>query len=82
MTIHILLSELRSPPKRRCLNVKLPEVRSRKFWGDEETKWLQKGVKVYGEGNWAQILKAYPFVGRTSVNLKDRWRNLRKNNKY
>ena len=71
--------ELSSPVRKRVLGVKLPKVQPRKFWSSEETKWLEEGVKVYGEGNWAQILKAYNFNGRTSVNLKDRWRNLQKN---
>ncbi|XP_029212911.2 telomeric repeat-binding factor 2-like isoform X2 [Acropora millepora] len=70
--------KLPSPLKRRCLNVKLPEVKHRKFWTAEETKWLEEGVKAYGEGNWTKILNAYNFVGRTSVNLKDRWRTLHK----
>ncbi|XP_068745344.1 uncharacterized protein [Montipora capricornis] len=71
--------KLPSPHRKRCLNVKLPTVKHRKFWTAEETKLLEDGVKVYGEGNWTRILNAYNFVGRTSVNLKDRWRTLRKN---
>lgn len=68
-----------SPARRRCLNIKLPIVPGRKKWSVEETKWLEEGVRLYGEGNWAKILSKYNFVGRTSVNLKDRWRTLQKN---
>ena len=74
----IYFSELPSPPRKRCLNIQLPKAKERKFWSAEETKWLKQGVKAYGEGNWSQILKAYNFVGRTSVHLKDRWRNLQR----
>lgn len=75
----ISFAELSSPTRRRCLNVKLPTVPPRKKWNVEETKWLEEGVKLYGEGNWSKILSKYNFVGRTSVNLKDRWRTLQKN---
>ncbi|CAH3192094.1 unnamed protein product [Porites evermanni] len=68
-----------SSPRKRVLNVKLPVRERRRFWTDKETKWLKDGVKTYGEGNWAVILDAYNFVGRTSVHLKDKWRNLQKN---
>lgn len=68
-----------SSPRKRVLNVKLPVRERRRFWTDKETKWLIDGVKTYGEGNWAVILDAYNFVGRTSVHLKDKWRNLQKN---
>ncbi|KAL9984057.1 hypothetical protein ACROYT_G006313 [Oculina patagonica] len=72
--------KLSSPARRqRCLNIQLPVRPSRKKWTIEETKWLEEGVKLYGEGSWAKILSKYNFVGRTSVNLKDRWRNLQKN---
>lgn len=78
-TTWISFSELSSPARRRCLNIKLPIVPGRKKWSVEETKWLEEGVRLYGEGNWAKILSKYNFVGRTSVNLKDRWRTLQKN---
>ncbi|XP_048829224.1 telomeric repeat binding factor a [Brienomyrus brachyistius] len=50
----------------------------KKKWTVEESEWLKKGVAKYGEGNWAQIRNSFPFVGRTSVNIKDRWRTMRK----
>lgn len=71
--------KLSTPTRQRCLNVKLPIVPGRKKWSVQETKWLEQGVKLYGEGKWAKILSNYNFVGRTSVNLKDRWRTIQKN---
>uniref|UniRef100_A0A6B2LV33 Uncharacterized protein n=1 Tax=Arcella intermedia TaxID=1963864 RepID=A0A6B2LV33_9EUKA len=48
-------------------------------WTEHEVKQLEKGVAVYGVGHWAEILKAYKFLPeRTSVSLKDKWRNLSK----
>lgn len=70
---------LPSPAKPRHLNIKLPVGSAKKFWSADETRWLEEGVELYGTGNWAKILKKYNFVGRTSVNLKDKWRNLKKN---
>ena len=66
------------PPRKRVLRIDLikPIVRKRRKWNEEETKWLADGVEKFGAGNWATILKGYPFKGRTAVNLKDRWRNM------
>ncbi|KAL0978020.1 hypothetical protein UPYG_G00164860, partial [Umbra pygmaea] len=50
----------------------------KRIWTAEETEWLMQGVKRYGEGKWAKIKSSYPFVSRTSVNIKDRWRTLKK----
>lgn len=51
-------------------------------WTSEEEKILTAGVKRYGDGGWAQILQDDYFgpmlEGRTGVNLKDKWRNLKK----
>ena len=50
------------------------------LWTLEETSCLAKGVKEHGTGKWAKILNQYRHVfeaqNRTSVSLKDRWRNL------
>ncbi|KAG7482522.1 telomeric repeat-binding factor 2 isoform X1 [Solea senegalensis] len=50
----------------------------RKMWSDHETKLLIEGVRKFGEGNWSRIKGYYTFNGRTNVNLKDRWRTLKK----
>lgn len=57
--------------------------RRRHPWTAREEKVLEAGVKQYGEGAWAKILKD-PIIksgfhaGRTNVHLKDKWRNLQK----
>ena len=45
---------------------------------DAEVLNLVKGVERFGEGKWARILETYKFDDRTSVDLKDKWRNLQK----
>ncbi|XP_068451435.1 telomeric repeat binding factor a isoform X1 [Clinocottus analis] len=49
-------------------------------WSESETKKLQEGVKIFGEGNWSKIKAHYSFNDRTNVNLKDRWRTMKKLN--
>ncbi|XP_076146773.1 telomeric repeat-binding factor 1 isoform X1 [Alosa pseudoharengus] len=63
----------RSPP-----SVENSMLRTRKMWTSGEDKFLKAGVRQYGEGKWSQILQEYDFGDRTSVNLKDRWRILKK----
>ncbi|CAB1418047.1 unnamed protein product [Pleuronectes platessa] len=50
-------------------------------WTESETAMLKEGVEKFGEGNWSKIKSKYSFNGRTNVNLKDRWRTLKKLNK-
>mmetsp|Transcript_12180 Transcript_12180/g.18845 ORF Transcript_12180/g.18845 Transcript_12180/m.18845 type:complete len:142 (-) Transcript_12180:135-560(-) len=50
----------------------------RRKWSAAEVRNLERGVAELGVGNWAPILARYQFDGRTSVNLKDKWRNLEK----
>ncbi|XP_046898416.1 telomeric repeat binding factor a isoform X2 [Hypomesus transpacificus] len=52
----------------------------RRMWSLEETEWLRKGVARYGEGHWERIKASYPFGDRTAVNIKDRWRTMKKLN--
>ncbi|XP_066524341.1 telomeric repeat binding factor a [Hoplias malabaricus] len=52
----------------------------RKKWTEEESEWVRKGVALYGEGRWEKIKTLYPFKGRTAVNIKDRWRTMKKLN--
>ncbi|XP_036607706.1 telomeric repeat-binding factor 2 [Trichosurus vulpecula] len=47
-------------------------------WTVQESEWVKAGVKKYGEGNWAAISKSFPFVNRTAVMIKDRWRTMKK----
>lgn len=54
--------------------------RMRVKWSDQEVKQLTEGVERFGKGQWAMIRDAYPFNGRTSVDLKDKWRNIEKQN--
>jgi hypothetical protein len=72
--------ELKTPPK---LNVQiiergpLKELYSRRqFWSEEEVQNLKAGVARFGAGKWKTILSFYNFNNRTTVDLKDKWRNL------
>ncbi|XP_050964449.1 telomeric repeat binding factor a isoform X2 [Labeo rohita] len=51
---------------------------SRKMWTTQESEWLKEGVRRFGAGHWEKIRSAFPFTGRTAVNLKDRWRTMLK----
>lgn len=50
--------------------------RVNRFFSDEEVNNLREGVRQYGVGKWSIILKHYKFNDRTSVDLKDKWRNM------
>ncbi|KAI0242606.1 hypothetical protein LSAT2_012360 [Lamellibrachia satsuma] len=52
-------------------------VRSR--WLPSEEELLFRGVVNFGTGQWVLIKKKYDFLGRTNVDLKDKWRNMKKN---
>ena len=51
--------------------------RQNRRWSEEETSALVEGFVRYGE-KWAVIKKDFPDIlaARTSVDLKDKWRNL------
>jgi len=52
----------------------------RRKYTDEEVDRLLDGVMRYGIGHWADILAENRdvFKNRTSVDLKDKWRNIKK----
>lgn len=52
----------------------------RKKWSKIEIETLLEGVDKYGIGNWKDIKLAYPgvFEERSTVDLKDKFRNLGK----
>ncbi|XP_061881395.1 telomeric repeat binding factor a isoform X3 [Entelurus aequoreus] len=52
----------------------------RRIWTEEETEMLKNGVIKFGEGNWRKIKSLYSFNDRTNVQLKDRWRTMKKLN--
>jgi hypothetical protein len=63
--------------KRQCLSGNQKRVRFKK----KEDDALLEGVEKFGEGKWKDILNEYKDVfheKRTNVNLKDRYRNLKK----
>ena len=51
----------------------------RRFWTEADDEKLRAGVKKYGAGRWAVILRNTDFNQNwTNINLKDRWRILEK----
>ena len=74
------------PKPRPRKSTGLPEVRENqrgirrrnRYWTEEETNNLIEGVRLFGAGSWAEIAQHFAFVDRTTVDLKDKYRNLRK----
>jgi len=54
--------------------------RKTRFFTDAEIDNLYRGVARFGFGKWKQILKTYDFGDREAIDLKDKWRNLERNN--
>jgi hypothetical protein len=57
-------------------------VERRRFWTEEETIALKEGVRTLGTGRWANIKSDHEYIlrNRTSVQIKDKWRTMKKNN--
>jgi len=57
-------------------------VRRRRRWTDEEKTAIKEGVRIHGVGHWVEIKKMYGEIlrNRTSVQIKDCWRTMTKNN--
>mmetsp|Transcript_41924 Transcript_41924/g.58603 ORF Transcript_41924/g.58603 Transcript_41924/m.58603 type:complete len:125 (-) Transcript_41924:1305-1679(-) len=57
--------------------------RKKFYWTDEEIECLLDGIKKHGQGEWKKILEdpQYTFQLRTTVDLKDKHRNLVKSGK-
>ena len=50
-------------------------ISGRRKWTPEETEEFNDAVHLIGVGKWA-IIKEYLGTWRTSVMLKDKWRNM------
>ena len=50
--------------------------RRNKRWSDEEIEHLLLGLMKYGLSSWTTICQRWNFEDRTTVDLKDKWRNL------
>ena len=50
----------------------------KKPWTLSEVNNLKKGINEIGIGNWSTILQQFKFNNRTSMNLKDKYRTMKK----
>lgn len=57
----------------------LSSSKKRKMWTEAEENNLRAGVNRYGVGQWAKIADNFEFNERSSIDLKDKWRNMNKN---
>lgn len=53
-------------------------LKNRNRWSDEETDRLIRGVAQFGVGHWKEIRDFWQLPQRSTVDLKDKWRNLTK----
>eukprot|EP00466_Bigelowiella_natans_P016132 jgi/Bigna1/88367/estExt_fgenesh1_pg.C_310073 len=53
--------------------------KKRRRWSEKEEADLREGFDLYGEmpNKWARIKAKFSFPGRRTVDLKDKWRNMR-----
>jgi len=61
-----------------------PRASHKRLWTNKELEALIEGTNIHGVGHWAQILHNPTFKilkqsGRSSVDLKDKWRTYQKN---
>mmetsp|Transcript_10575 Transcript_10575/g.12149 ORF Transcript_10575/g.12149 Transcript_10575/m.12149 type:complete len:254 (+) Transcript_10575:170-931(+) len=73
----------KTPKKRKKLNPnhhRLHRKTQRKFFSQEEINAIFAGVQQFGEGRWAKIKNSRPqlFADRTTLDLKDKWRNIKR----
>ena len=74
----------RTPPRANIIHPgPVNKLRRPKItWREQEINALKNGVKKHGKGKWALIHAQYhdifKILGRTQVDLKDKWRNLEK----
>ena len=66
---------------KKDVKVKITMKRQRVSWEDKEILYLVYGVESFGKGRWAEILDMFKskFKSRTNVDLKDKYRNLERN---
>ncbi|KAI5788584.1 hypothetical protein FPQ18DRAFT_262019 [Pyronema domesticum] len=65
-----------TPTRRTAKKFSSSNRRQRRKWTEQETNDLIKGCHEHGIGNWKKVLDdpKYNFNGRSSVDLKDRFR--------
>lgn len=65
-------------PLRREETKNVAGRRKKRRWSTLEEDTLRDAVKEFGRGNWKLILDTYHhiFADRTTVDLKDKWRNM------
>ena len=52
--------------------------RKKRWWTTKEDELLKYGVERFGEGRWSEIRDFIHLSGRTGVDLKDRWRTMKR----
>lgn len=68
-------------PSTQRTNISGVKRRPNRWWGEQEVAALKLGLLKYGPGRWAKILRENNDIlyNRTQVDLKDKWRNMRRN---